>query len=138
MAGTVAWQFPHPKVQNSTSTLNDSALQEQMNRARWPELKEQLVQVFKTKTRDEWCSLMEGTDICFAPVLNLDEAPRHPHNAMRGTFVELDGITQPAPAPRFSRTAPEIQRQSQHSDEVLPAWGFSTEEIAALKQAAAI
>ena len=118
--------------------LNDSALQEQMNRERWSELKEQLGQVFKTKTRDEWCDLMEGTDICFAPVLDLDEAPRHPHNAMRGTFVELDGITQPAPAPRFSRTAPEIQRQSQHSDEVLTAWGFSAAEIAALKQAGAM
>lgn len=117
--------------------IKDVLFQEQMNRARWPELKERLVRVFKIKTRDEWCALMESTDVCFAPVLDLDEAPRHPHNVARETFVEIDGITQPAPAPRFSRTAPEIQSNAKPLMEVLTAWGFSKEEISALQQASA-
>lgn len=80
----------------------------QMKAEKWPELKSELTAVFKTKTRDEWCEIMEGTDICFAPVLSLLEAPKHPHNVARNTFVEIDGVTQPAPAPRFSRTATAI------------------------------
>ena len=60
--------------------------------------------MFATKTRDEWCAVMEHTDVCFAPVLTMSEAAEHPHNVQRGTFVEIDGVTQPAPAPRFSRT----------------------------------
>ena len=118
--------------------LDPSAFQEHMNKARWPELKERLTEAFKTKTRDEWCALMEGSDVCFAPVLNLDEAPRHPHNVARATFVEIDGITQPTPAPRFSRTTPEIQRHAKPLDEVLAAWGFTTEEVTALQQAGII
>lgn len=115
--------------------LDPAAFQEQMNKARWPELKEKLAQVFKTKTREEWCALMEGSDVCFAPVLDLDEAPQHPHNVARETFVEIDGVTQPAPAPRFSRTAPEIQRNSKSPDEVWTSWNFSPDEIAALREA---
>ncbi|MET4133737.1 alpha-methylacyl-CoA racemase [Porphyrobacter sp. MBR-155] len=77
---------------------------QQMDQERWEGLKERLAQLFLTKTRDEWCAVMDGTDICFAPVLSLAEAPRHPHNVARSTFVEQGGMTQPAPAPRFSAT----------------------------------
>ena len=77
---------------------------QQMDRKAWPALKEKLAPCSKRKTRDEWCALMEGTDVCFAPVLTMAEAPQHPHMAARKTFVELDGVVQPAPAPRFSRT----------------------------------
>jgi alpha-methylacyl-CoA racemase len=68
-----------------------------------------LTQIFKSKSRDEWCKIMEGTDICFAPVLTMAEAPKHPHNAARQIFVERHGVTQPAPAPRFSRTPSAIR-----------------------------
>jgi alpha-methylacyl-CoA racemase len=85
---------------------------------------------------------MEGSDVCFAPVLDWNEAPTHPHNVHRGTFTEQWGITQPAPAPRFSRTAPELDapppHAGQHTDEVLRAWGFDDERIAALRDASAI
>lgn len=108
--------------------ITDPDFQAQMDFKKWPELKTKLAEVIKTKSRDEWCSLMEGTDVCFAPVLDLDEAPQHPHNRARETFVELDGVVQPAPAPRFSRTAPEIQsvppQAGQHTQEVLSDWGI--------------
>ena len=85
---------------------------------------------------------MEGTDVCFAPVLDLDEAPLHAHNVTRETFIELNGVTQPAPAPRFSRTAPEIQGTppiaGEHNDLVLTDFGFSSGEIAGLKSNGAI
>lgn len=110
----------------------DDRPQGYMDKSRWPELKEKLAAVIRTRTRDEWCSLMEGTDICFAPVLDLDEAPRHPHNVSRGTFVEIDGVVQPAPAPRFSRTEPAICESMRPPAGLLRDWGFSEEEIAAL------
>jgi alpha-methylacyl-CoA racemase len=117
-------------------------LPHQMDREQWPALKEDVAAIFKGKTRDEWCDIMEGTDVCFAPVLSLAEAPEHPHNQVRNTFSVRDGVTQPAPAPRFSRTAPEIQRSpaysGQHTSEVLGEWGFGDEEIAKLKDANAI
>ena len=118
-------------------------LPHQMDRARWPELKARLTEIFLTRTRDEWCSTMEGTDICFAPVLTMDEATRHPHNVERGTFVEVAGITQPAPAPRFERTPAEIQRPpahtGQHTDEILSEWlGADAERIAALRTAGTV
>lgn len=113
-------------------------LPHQMDRARWPELKERLTEIFLTKTRDEWSSIMEGTDICFAPVLTMDEAAQHPHNVERQTFVEVAGITQPAPAPRFDRTPPAIQRPpahtGQHTDEILSDWlGADAARIAAMR-----
>jgi alpha-methylacyl-CoA racemase len=118
-------------------------LPHQMDRARWDELKERLREVFRTRTRDEWCELMEGTDVCFAPVLTMAEAPHHPHNVARGTFVEVAGITQPGPAPRFSRTPGEVQRPpahaGQHTDEVLGEWlGADVERLAGLRGAGAI
>ena len=89
--------------------LSDTDFDAQMDREAWPVLKQKLVDVFKTKTRDEWCKIMEGTDICFAPVLTMKEAPLHPHMAARKTFVTRHGVTQPAPAPRFSRTPSAIR-----------------------------
>ena len=89
--------------------LSDAAFDAQMDRKAWPELKAKLVEIFKTKTRAEWCKIMEGTDICFAPILTMAEAPNHPHMAARHVFVERHGVTQPAPAPRFSRTPSAIR-----------------------------
>lgn len=121
--------------------IEDPDFQNQNDRDNWPQLKQKLEELFKTRTRDEWCSLMEGTDVCFAPILDMEEAPSHPHNAARDTFVKVAGVTQPAPAPRFSRTQGEIQGPAavvgEHSEEVLMAWGFSNEDIAALKEAGA-
>lgn len=100
----------------------------QHDKDNWPAMKEEVAACVKTKTRDEWCALMEGTDVCFAPVLDIEEAAKHPHNVARNAFVEANGVLQPAPAPRFSRTAPEIQGPSpapgQHSKEILSAWGI--------------
>lgn len=122
--------------------ITDEDFHAQTDQSRWPRLKVKLAEVFKGKTRDEWCAIMEGSDVCFAPVLDLDEAPKHPHNVARKTFIEIDGVVQPAPAPRFSRTEPEVQcpppMPGQHTTEVLSQWGFSGAEIAALQASGAI
>jgi len=122
--------------------LDDPAFLEQNDKAGWPALKQKLIVVFKTKTRQQWCDLMEGTDICFAPVLDLAEAPNHPHNKARETFVEVEGIVQPAPAPRFSRTKSAIQSPAalvgEHSEAILSDWGFSPTEIENLRVKSAI
>ena len=114
----------------------------QWERERWPELKEKVAAVIRSRSRDEWCATMEGTDVCFAPVLTMGEAPQHPHNAARGTFVEVGGVAQPAPAPRFSRTRAELSHPpaaaGQHTDEVLRQWGFEDGEIRRLRNAMAI
>jgi alpha-methylacyl-CoA racemase len=89
--------------------ISDPAFEAQWDQEQWPNLKTRLEEIFKTKTRVEWCALLEGTDVCFAPVLDLDEAPEHPHNQARRTFVEIDGIVQPTPAPRFSRTIADLK-----------------------------
>src|SRR5678816_103381 len=89
--------------------IDDPEFQKQMDRAAWPGLHDKLAAVIATKTRDEWCAIMDATDVCFAPVLDLDEAPKHAHNAARKTFVEVAGVTQPAPAPRFLATPGKIQ-----------------------------
>jgi alpha-methylacyl-CoA racemase len=119
--------------------LEGKSLPAQLDRTKWPETREVLRAVFKTKTRDEWCAIMEGTDVCFAPVLSMEEAPKHPHNRARGTFVEIDGVIQPGPAPRFSRTQAEIQgppaQPGQHTDAVLSDWGFTAKEIDNLRAA---
>jgi alpha-methylacyl-CoA racemase len=110
----------------------DPAFASQWDEEQWPLLKIKLAEVFKTKTRAEWCTLLEGTDVCFAPVLDLDEAPHHPHNQERRTFVAVDGVVQPTPAPRFSRTDPEIRSRSTVREEdlavVLQDWGISPED----------
>ncbi|WP_317928486.1 CaiB/BaiF CoA-transferase family protein [Halioxenophilus sp. WMMB6] len=105
----------------------------------WPNLKTELAKVFKSKTQQEWNALLEGTDACYAPVLSMTEAPQHPHNIARNTYMELDGFIQPAPAPRFSRTPSEVQHGKHQPGEdgatVLAAMGFSTDEIAKLLDA---
>ena len=122
--------------------ISDPQFQHQMSRDEWPELHDKLAAVIATKTRDEWCALMEGTDVCFAPVLTLDEAPRHAHNVARETFVEVSGVTQPAPAPRFSATPGVIQGPppvvGAHNDTALSDWGFTDSAIAALKAQGAL
>ncbi len=124
------------------SGLKGEPLPAQMDRAQWPELKERVAAVFKTKTRDEWNRLMEGSDVCYAPVLSIGEAYEHPHNKARGTFVEVAGVKQPGPAPRFSRTQAEISRPpsyaGQHTNEALAHWGFSEGEIQKLREAGAV
>ena len=86
------------------AVLTDADFDAQMDRKAWPALREKLGRVFKTRTREDWCKIMEGTDICFAPILTMAEAPKHPHMTARKVFIERHGVTQPAPAPRFSRT----------------------------------
>jgi alpha-methylacyl-CoA racemase len=116
--------------------IDDPDFQRQHDRTAWPDLRARLAEVFARKTQAEWCAAMEGTDVCFAPVLSLDEAPRHPHNAARQTFVEVAGVVQPAPAPRFSATPGAIQGPppaiGAQTQEALADWGFSTTEIEAL------
>jgi alpha-methylacyl-CoA racemase len=110
-----------------------------LDAAGWPAAKKKLAAVFRTKTQAEWCRLLEGSDACFAPVLSLDEAPAHPHNKARGTFVTIDGITQPAPAPRFSRTPSATPTPPEApTSEALREWGFGEDEIAALREAGAV
>ncbi|MCA3721256.1 CoA transferase, partial [Phenylobacterium sp.] len=125
-----------------TTGISDRAFKSQMDRGAWPDLKAKLAAVIATKTRDEWCALMEATDVCFAPVLDLDEAPRHAHNVARQTFVEVAGVTQPAPAPRFSRTPGAIQGPppaiGAHDREALKDWGFSDSDLDALKGVGAL
>lgn len=100
----------------------------QMNQKEWPNMKEKIAAIFKTKTRDEWCAVMEGTDICFAPVLNFIEAQQHPHNVAREAYINVDGMIQPAPAPRFSRTPSTVQYGARAAGEdteaVLKDWGI--------------
>lgn len=120
----------------------EEGLPPQMNREDWPAMRQRLERIFKTKTRDEWDAIMLGTDICYAPVLNFKDAVSHPHNRARGTFVEVDGLHQAAPAPRFSRTPaqtpPGAVAPGAHTDEVLAGFGFSQEEAARLREAGAV
>jgi len=122
--------------------LDESIFGKQMSRDSWPEQKEAIKKIILDKTRDEWCELMEGTDVCFAPVLDMSEAPKHPHNVERKTFIDLEGVTQPAPAPRFSRTESEVVSSpsvvGEHTDEVLTSIGFSDEDINTLKTSGAV
>ena len=116
--------------------LADAALPDQMDKDGWPAMKERLSAIFRTKTREEWCAIMEGSDICFAPVLSVAEAPHHPHALARDAYVNIEGMPQPAPAPRFSRTPPAARvapRRGEHTDEVLAEAGFDTDQIATLR-----
>jgi alpha-methylacyl-CoA racemase len=125
-----------------TLGLSDIESWPQNDESRWPALKAAFAERFATKTRDEWRALMEGTDICFAPVLGLDEAPKHPHMSARGTFVEIGGVVQPAPAPRFGRSKPDMPQPpvnaGAHTEEVLADLGFNSGEIAEFRTAGAI
>ncbi|MBK5115981.1 MAG: CoA transferase [Thermoleophilia bacterium] len=114
----------------------------QMDRERWPELKLRFTEIFATKTREEWVEILEPAEACGTAVYGIDDAPEHPHNKARKTFVEVGGKTQPAPAPRFSRTSPGVPAApsdpAADTDEALVAWGFSTAEIAELREAGAL
>jgi len=120
--------------------LDPATMPPQMDREHWPEAKARLVALFRTRTQEEWCAVLEGTDACFAPVLTTDEAAQHRHNRARGTYVEIDGIIQPAPAPRFSRTIPELPIPPQppsgrdEAEAILADW-LDPAEIAALRTA---
>ncbi len=121
--------------------ITDPDFAHQWDRARWPELKARVAAHLATRPRDEWCELFAGSDACVAPVLDMDEAPKHPHNQARGTFIEVGGVIQPAPAPRFSRSTPARPNAPVPgvTDEgALADWGFSPAAIEALKAAGAI
>jgi alpha-methylacyl-CoA racemase len=139
--GSIEPQF-YAELLRLTGLEGDSDLPAQMDRSAWPAMKERLRAVFKAKTRDEWCQVMDGSNVCFAPVLTMSEAPGHPHNRARETFVEVAGVIQPAPAPRFSRTPGAVQgpavRPGANTDEALGDWGFAPEDIAKLRSAGAI
>lgn len=117
--------------------LSAEGFRKQMDPNNWLPLTEKLASIFRTKTRDEWCTLMENTDVCFAPVLDMNEATEYPHNKERGTFLEIDGVVQPAPAPRFSRTAPEVQcppaNNGEHTHQILRQHGYSEKDLELLK-----
>jgi alpha-methylacyl-CoA racemase len=114
----------------------------QMDQAAWPGLKQQMATLFRTRTRDQWVELFTGHDVCFAPVLTMDEARRHPHNVARGTYTEVEGAPQPAPAPRFSRTPGAIERTpvtpGADTDDALAEWGFDAATVAELRDSGAI
>ena len=122
--------------------LSEEDFGDQNNAGKWPEMKEKLAAVFKQKTQAQWCEIMEGTDVCFAPVLSFVDAPSHPANVARNTYIEMDGVTQPAPAPRFSRTPSTVRHggpnPGQDTEAVLAAMGFGERDIADLKQTGAI
>jgi alpha-methylacyl-CoA racemase len=117
--------------------LDPASLPAQHDRARWPELKDVFSRAFRSKTRQQWCEAFAGSDACFAPVLTWSEAREDPHNVSRKSFTTVAGVQQPAPAPRFSRTAPEVLRappeRGQDGSEALSQWGFTAQDIDRLK-----
>ena len=125
-----------------TGLDGDPEFARQMDRAQWPHLKARLTEVFLGKTQAEWCAIMEATDVCFAPVLTMSEAAKHRLNVERRTFVVHDGVTQPAPAPRFSRTTSELglapAHAGQHSREVLERFGFAPAKVDQLLSSGAV
>ena len=122
--------------------VDPAQVPDQLDRATWPELRRRFAEIFRGKTRDEWCRVMEGREACFAPVLNVDEAVEYPHLRARKSFVEVDGVLQPAPAPRFSRTPSSVSSgppiPGANTDEIMSAWGFSESEIADLRRDGAV
>ncbi len=133
LAGLDPQQFAAAGFQGMGTPIDTSA---------WPELRAALEAAFREKTRDQWCSIMEGTDVCFAPVLSLSEAYLHPHNMARRTTIEIDGVRQPAPSPRFSRSSPAMPEPGSppgaDTDSILADWGFSAAEIEALQKSGAL
>ena len=134
--GSIEPQF-YALLRQLTGLADDARFDAQMDQDAWPALKDALADVFLTRTRDEWCALMEGTDVCFAPVLSMHEAPWHAHNAARATFVEVAGCVQPAPAPRYSATRLDTPRAASgagaDTDGVLASIGYDAARIAALR-----
>jgi alpha-methylacyl-CoA racemase len=122
--------------------ITDPEWNEQFNRANWPKMKQKAAALFKTKTRDEWCKILEGSDVCFAPVLDMPETLAYPHNVERNAFVEVAGVKQPAPAPRFSRTPGKVQgpppKVGEHNETALADWGFAKADIEKLRKSGAL
>ncbi len=139
--GSIEPQF-YAILREKTGLAEDKNFDAQMSREDWRDMRGKLTAIFKTKTREEWNEILEGSDACFAPVLSMEEAANHPHNKARETFVELDGVMQPNVAPRFSRTPSAIQHPppSQGADgrTILKDWGFSKDEITALEKTESI
>jgi alpha-methylacyl-CoA racemase len=135
--GSIEPQF-YALLLEKLGLADDPDFANQYDRQRWPDLKQRFAELFRAKTRAQWCDLMEGTDICFAPVLDFDEAPEHPHNKARGTFTEVAGVQQPAPAPHFSETRSEIASAppdlGQDTENVLLGAGFSEAQLASLQE----
>jgi alpha-methylacyl-CoA racemase len=122
--------------------LGDAGLSAQMDRTGYDDMRAQFTELFKSKTRDEWDAILKGTDACYAPVLTMSEAAREEHIRARNTIIERNGVLQPAPAPRFSRTVPEVERDApwpgQQTDEALRDWGVADTDIAKLRETGAI
>ena len=143
--GSIEPQF-YAQLLQLTGLANDAEFANQQDRSMWPKLKQRLTEVFVTKSQSEWCQIMEGTDVCFAPVLTMSEAAKHPHNVARETFIEVDGVAQPAPAPRFSRTGAVVAHgpvvAGENTREVLQSWGVkNVDELIArgvVKQSAGV
>ncbi len=138
--GSIEPQFYQLLVEKSG--VDPNRFGTQMANDQWPDFREELSEIFRSRTRDEWCEIMEGSDVCFAPVLSVFEAPDHPHNQHRKTFVEVEGVTQPAPSPRFSRTEPAISHAARSPGEdsraVLAAAGFGDDEVTSLIEAGVV
>ena len=130
--GSIEPQF-YAELLRLTGLDTDEQFAKQMDKAEWPDLKARLTEVFASKSRAEWCEMMEATDVCFAPVLTMSEAADHPHNVERSTFIDVAGTKQPAPAPRFSRTTPVVSMPpafpGAHTREVLADWGVGSDTI---------
>ncbi len=139
--GSIEPQF-YAELLRIAGLAGDAEFERQNDKAKWPHLKERIAALFLTKSRTEWCELMEHTDVCFAPVLTMSEAAQHPHNVARGTFVDIAGVTQPAPAPRFSRTKARVPsppaQPGQHTRDVLADWGIAEAEIVGLVASGAV
>ena len=138
--GSIEGKF-HDELLELTG-LADAPTVDRNDRSTWDDKKEAMAAVIATKTRDEWDAIMLGSDVCYAPVLDLEEAPHHPHNVARESFVEVEGVTQPGPAPKFSRTPGAVQMPppgpGQHTAEALADWGFDSDDIAKLKDVGAV
>ena len=138
--GAIEPQF-YALLREKAGLAEDADFDRQMDRRAWPALKERLAAVFATRTREDWCAILEGTDACFAPVLSMAEAPTHPHNVARATFVDVDGVVQPAPAPRYSATptvAPRMADGTTDTDALLAGLGYGEADVAALKSAGTV
>ncbi|WP_279537198.1 CoA transferase [Pseudomaricurvus hydrocarbonicus] len=134
--GAIEPQFFTTLVEKAGLDSSRFNLKDQMQEQLWPELKQELAAVIRSKSRDEWCELLEGSEACFTPVLDAVEAPQHPHNQARHNYLDIDGYLQPAPAPRFSRTQSQVKhglhQPGADNSSVLTSLGFSASDIAGL------
>jgi alpha-methylacyl-CoA racemase len=133
--GAIEPQF-YAEMRRLAGLADDADLDSQMAFYAWPDMKAKLAATFRTRTRDEWAAIFDGTDACVSPVLSMAEAPAYAHNAARGTFIETDGVTQPAPAPRYSATVTDVPRMPADaaSDAVLASIGYDAARVAALRK----